>query len=145
MKEYWKEIANSKPSEDAPLPQLERHQAWILVGGCNKHYKNLETYSLAADTFSYYIVPDVMRELDNLFKKRLKPTKGYVSLWAHMDNFLKYDLPDHIPDHPYYITNVLTYEVLTKLIMDIEKCDYEMATGIGLGENAPTKTPYGLQ
>ena len=52
MKEYLKEIANSQLSEYAPLPQLERHQAWILVGGCNKHYKEFETYSLATDTFS---------------------------------------------------------------------------------------------
>ena len=32
----------------------------------------------------------------------------------------------------------------TKLIMDIEKCDYEMETGIGVGLNAPTKTPHRL-
>jgi len=28
--------------------------------------------------------------------------------------------------------------------MDLEKCSYEMATGIDLGLNGPTKTPYGL-
>ena len=32
-----------------------------------------------------------------------------------------------------------------KIIMDLEKCSYEMATGIGLAINAPTKTPYGIE
>ena len=28
--------------------------------------------------------------------------------------------------------------------MDLEKCSYEKATGIGLGEELPTNTPYGV-
>ena len=55
MKDYLLEIAGVPPSEDTPPPHLERHQAWLLLGGYHKHYKNLETYDFGANTFSYYI------------------------------------------------------------------------------------------
>ena len=54
MKYYLLDIAGVPPSEETPLPQLERHQAWLLLGGYKKQYKNLETYDLGANTFSYY-------------------------------------------------------------------------------------------
>ena len=38
----------------------------------------------------------------------------------------------------------MTFEAVTKITMDLEKCAYDMATGIGLGINVPTKTPYGI-
>ena len=44
-----------------------------------------------------------------------------------------------------YVTNVLMYEAVTKIIMEMANCSYEEATGIGLGVEGPTKTPYGLQ
>ena len=37
------------------------------------------------------------------------------------------------------------YEAVTKIIMDMENCSYEMTTGIGLGIDVPTKTPYGME
>ena len=126
-------------------PHLERHQAWLLLGGYHKHYKNLETYDFGAHTFSYYIFPDVMRQLENLFQAKPKQTKGFVPLMACMDTFLKYDLPEYIPDQCYYVNTVLVFKAVTKIIMDLEKCSYEMATGIGLGINVPTKTPYGIE
>ena len=86
-----------------------------------------------------------MRHLENLFKANPKPTKGFVPLMACMDTFLKYDLPEYIPDQCYYVSTVLIFEAVTKIIMDLEKCSYEMATGIGLGMNVPTKTPYGIE
>lgn len=126
------------------MPHLERHQAWLLLRGI-KYYKDYETYGLAASgTFNYYIYPDILREVNDLFQKKLEPPKGFVSVFAHLDVFYKYNLPDFIPDHPNYIHHVLPYEAVTKIIMDLEKCSYEMATGIGLGLNGPTKTPYGL-
>ena len=64
---------------------------------------------------------------------------------ACMDTFLKYDLPEYIPDQCYYVNTVLVFEAVTKIIMDLEKCSYEMATGIGLGINVPTKTSYGIE
>ena len=145
MKDHLLEIAGVPPSEDTPLPHLERHQAWLLLGGYQKQYKNLQTYDLGANTFSYYIFPDVMRHLENLFKAKPKPRKGFVPLMACMDTFLKYDLPEYIPDQCYYVSTVLVFEAVTKIIMDLEKCSYEMATGIGLGINVPTKTPYGIE
>ena len=51
MKNYLLEIAGVPPSEDTPLPHLERHQAWLLLGGYQKHYKNLETYDLGTTHF----------------------------------------------------------------------------------------------
>ena len=51
---------------------------------------------------------------------------------------MKYNLPEYIHDHRKYITSVLAYEAVTKIIMDLEKCCYEKATGIGLGEELPT-------
>ena len=105
----------------------------------------LETFTLAAETFSYHIIPDVMREVKKLFKRKQKPAKGFVPLLAHMENFLQYDLPDFIPDKWSYVTNVLMYEAVTKIIMEMANCSYEEATGIGLGVDGPTKTPYGLQ
>jgi len=145
MKGYLLDRAGVPPSEDAPLPHLERHQAWLLLGGYQKQYKNLETYDLGANTFSYYIFPDVMRHLEHLFKAKPKQRKGFVPLMACMDTFLKYDLPEYIPDQCYYVNTVLVFEAVTKIIMDLEKCSYEMATGIGLGINVPTKTPYGIE
>jgi len=43
MEDYLRSIADAKPSEAAPLPHLERHQAWLLVRGI-KYYKDYETY-----------------------------------------------------------------------------------------------------
>lgn len=103
MKDHLLEIASVPPSEDTPLPHLERHQAWLLLGGYQKHYKNLETYDLGANTFSYYIFPDGMRQLENLFQAKPKPRKGFVPLMACMDTFLKYDLLEYIPDQCYYV------------------------------------------
>ena len=140
MKDYLLDIAGVPPSEETPLPQLERHQAWFLLGGYKNQYKNLETYDLGANTFSYYIFPDVMHELENLFKAKPKQTKSFVPLMACVDTFLKYDLPEYIPDQCYYVSTVLVLEAVTKIIMDLEQCSYEMAIGIGLGINVPTKT-----
>ena len=67
MKGYLLGIASVKQSDDTPLPHLERHQAWLLNGGYHKSYKMLETFTLAAETFSYHIIPDVMREVEKLF------------------------------------------------------------------------------
>jgi len=143
MKDYLLDIAGVPPSEETPLPQLERHQAWFLLGGYKNQYKNLETYDLGANTFSYYIFPDVMHELENLFKAKPKQTKGFVPPMPCMDTFLMYDLPEYIPDQCYYVSTVLVFEAVAKLTMDLEQCLYEMATGIGLGINVPTKTPFG--
>ena len=145
MKGYLLGIASVEQSDDTPLPHLERHQAWLLNGGYQKSYKMLETFGLAAETFSYHIIPDVMREVEKLFKSKQKRAKGFVPLLAHMDTFLKYDLPDFITDKWYYVTNVLMYEEVTKIIMEMANCSYEEATGIGLGVDRPPKTPYGLQ
>ena len=86
-----------------------------------------------------------MRHLENLFKAKPKPRKGFVPLMACMDTFSKFDLLEYIPDHCYYVNTVLVFEAVTKIIMDLEKCSYEMATGIGLGINVATKTPYGIE
>jgi hypothetical protein len=37
------------------------------------------------------------------------------------------------------------YEAVTKIIMDMENCSYGMTTGIGLGIDVTTKTPYGME
>jgi len=77
MKDYLLDIAGIPPSEETPLPQLERHQAWLLLGGYKNQYKNLETYDLGANTFSCYIFPDVMHELGlTKTNKRLCATYG---------------------------------------------------------------------
>ena len=144
MKDYLKSIAETPPAESVPQPHLERHQAWILLRGSTKHYRKYETYTLGADTFSYFIYPDVLREVDNLFKQRFKKPKGFVPPFAEFEAFLKYNLPEYIRDQGRYITSVLAYEAVTKIIMDLEKCSYEKATGIGLGEELPTSTPYGI-
>ena len=117
MKDYLLEIAGVPPSEDTPPPHLERHQAWLLLGGYHKHHKNLETYGFGANTFSYYIFPDVMRQLENLFQAKPKQRKGFVPLMACMDTFLKYDLPEYIPDQCYYVNTVLVFEVVTKMLL----------------------------
>ena len=142
VKDHLLEIAGVPPTEGIRLPHLERHQSWLLLGGYQKHYKNLETYDLGSNTFFYYIFPDVMRHLENLFKEKPKARNDFVPLMACMDTFLKYDLPEYIPDQCFYVNIVLVFEAVTKIIIDLEKCSYEMATGIGLGINVPTKTPY---
>ena len=145
MKDCLLEIADVPLSEDTPPPHLERHQAWLLLGGYHKHYKNLKAYDFGANTFSYYIFPDVMRQLENLFQAKPKQRKCFVPLMAGMDTFLKYDLPEYIPDQCYYVNTVLVFKAVTKIIMELEKCSYEMATGIGLGINVSTKTPHVIE
>ena len=54
-----------------------------------------------------------LREVDNLFKKRFKPPKGFVPLFAEFEVFPKYNLPEYIRDHRKYITSVLAYEAVT--------------------------------
>lgn len=58
-------------------------------------------------------------------------------------SFLDYDLPKHIPGHISYVSHVLQYEAITKLIMELEGCDYTTATGLALEEEKPCRTPYG--
>ena len=87
MKDYLKSIAETPPAESVPQPHLERHQAWILLRGNTKHYRKYETYTLGADTFSYFIYPDVLREVDNLFKQRFKKPKGFVPPFAEFEVF----------------------------------------------------------
>ena len=94
---------------------------------------------MGGDTFSYFIYPNVLREVDNLFKKRFKPPKEFFPLFAEFEVFLKYNLPEYIRDHRKYITSVRAYEAVTKIIMDLEKYSYEKATGNGLGEGAPNQ------
>ena len=86
-----------------------------------------------------------MRHLENLFKANPKPRKGFVPLMACMDTFLEYDLPEYIRYQCYYVNTVLVSEAVPKIIMDLEKCSCEMATGIGLGIIVPTKTLYGIE
>ena len=93
MKDYLKSIAETPPAESVPQPHLERHQAWILLRGNTKHYRKYETYTLGADTFSYFIYPDVLREVDNLFKKRFKKPKGFAPLFAEFEVFLNTTCP----------------------------------------------------
>ena len=69
---------------------------------------------------------------------------------ACMDTFSKNDLPEYIPDKCYYVSTVLVLEAVTKIIVDEndaidENRSCEMATGISLGKNVPTKTPYGIE
>ena len=59
-----------------------------------------------------------MRHLENLFKAKPKPRKGFVPLMACMDTFLKYDLPEYIPDQCYCVSTVLVFEAVMKIIMD---------------------------
>ena len=68
MKDYLKSIAETPPAESISQPHLERHQAWILLHGNTKHYRRYETYTLSANAFSFFIYPDVLQEVDNLFK-----------------------------------------------------------------------------
>ena len=146
VKDYLLSIAKVEPSQDVPPPHLERHQAWLLLGGNQKSFRDLETFSLGSSPlFSYDIVPDVLRHVNNLFKSKPKPSKGFVPMMAFMDTILKYDLPDFIPETFYYVSRVLAYEAITKVIMDLEGRGYQKATAIGVGIDTPTKTPYGLQ
>ena len=69
------------------------------------------------------------------------PPQGIFPLFAEFEVFLKYNLPEYIRDHRKYITSVRAYEAVTKIVMDLEKCSCEKATGIGLGEELPTSTP----
>ena len=85
--------------------------------GNTKNNRKYETYTLGADTFSYFIYPNVLREVDNLFKKRFKLPKGFVPLFAEFEFFLKYNLPEYIRDHRKYITSLLAYEAVTKIII----------------------------
>ena len=57
MKDHLPQIAGVPPSEDTPPPHLERHQAWLLLGGYLKQYKSLETYDLGANTFLITLYP----------------------------------------------------------------------------------------
>ena len=109
IKDYLLEIAGVPPSEDRSVPHLERHQAQLLLRGYQKNYKNLETYDLGANTFSHYSFPDVMRPLESLLKTKPKPRKGFVPLLVSLDTFLKYDLPEYIPDQCYYVSTVLVF------------------------------------
>lgn len=92
MKDYLLGIVSV---QDTPLPHLKCHQALLLPGG---YQKNLKPVILVAEIFSYYIIADVMHHLDNVFKARPKSRKGFVPLLACLDTFIKYDLPDIIPD-----------------------------------------------
>ena len=43
------------------------------------------------------------------------------------------------------VSHVLVYEAFTKLVMAIEGCNHLQATGLALGVEKPSRTPYGMK
>lgn len=148
MKDYLLSIANTPFSEALPPPHLERHQTYLLCGGYTRTFKKLETMLLGMECFPFSVRDGILSLLHSLFKAKPKPKTGsripFVPLIPKTSPFASYDLPQHIPGHVSYVNNVLVYEAITKLVMDLEGCDYLTATGIALGEGKPSHTTYGM-
>ena len=67
-------------------------------------------------------IPMFYGRLTIFLRRNSSPPKGFVPLFAEFEVFLKYNLPEYIRDLRKYITIVLTYEAVTTIIMDLEKC-----------------------
>ena len=120
-------------------PQRAFPKVGILLSSQYQALQKIRDKYLGCQQVQLFHLPRCfLLEVDNLSKKRFKPPKGFVPLLAEFECFLKYNLPEYIRDHRKYITSVLAYEAVTKIIMDLEKCCYEKATGIGLGEELQT-------
>lgn len=148
MRNYLHSIANTPFSDALPPPHLERHQAYLLFGGYLHSFKKLETILLGVKCFPFPVIDAVIQSIHDLFKR--KPVKRppgakieFVSLIPATTIYDDYDLPKHIPSPYFYVSHVLVHEVITKLVMDLEGCDHPTATGIALGLDKPTRTPYG--
>lgn len=89
MKNFLLELAGIPLSEDTLFPYLSvtKHGICYLGNTRSIIYKNLETYKLGADKFSYDVFPDVMCHSGNLFKAKPKTRKGFDPLMACVDTF----------------------------------------------------------
>ena len=147
MKEYLMSVAKMPFSEALPPPYLERHQAYLLFGGYRLPFRKLETVVLGMSCFSHQVIEAVVQSVHGLFKRQQgkRPPGSKIEFTPLIPDtpMYTYELPGNIPDHPPYINHVLIHEAITKLVMDLEGCDYLTATGIALKCNKPTRTPYG--
>lgn len=149
-KDYLYSIANTPFSEALPQPHLERPQAYLLFGGYLHSFKRLETVLLGMTCFPFSVIDAIIHFLHNLFtqKPKKRPPGAKIEcepLLPATPIYGDYDLPEHIPGPHMYVSHVLVHEAVTKLIMELEGCDYLTATGIGIGMemDTPTRTPYG--
>ena len=148
-KDYLSSIANTPFSNALPQSHLERHQAYLLFGGGYLHsFKRLETVLLGMTCFPFSVIDAIIHFLHNLFKRKpVKRAPGakieFQPLLSATPVYGDYDLPKHIPGPHMYVSHVLVHEAVTKLIMELEGCDYLTATGIGMDMDTPTRTPYG--
>ncbi|KAJ7370329.1 hypothetical protein OS493_032827 [Desmophyllum pertusum] len=152
MRDYLLSIANTPFSEELPPPHLERHQTYLLFGGFLYSFKKLETMLLGTECFPFPVIDKILHFVHDLFQSETKPSikrqtgsKIKFEPLIKETSFLDYDLPKTIPGHISYVSHVLWHEAITKLVMDLQGCDYLEATGIALGEEKPTRTPYGLK
>ena len=150
MKDYLLSIANSPFSEALPPPHLERHQTYLLCGGYTRTFKKLETMLLGMECFPifckrWYSEPSTLTvESKTQAQDRTGSRIPFVPLIPKTSPFASYDLPQYIPGHVSYVNNTLVYEAITKLVMELEGCDYLTATGTALGEGKPSHTTYGM-
>ena len=147
MRDYLNSIAITPFSEALPPPHIERHQAYMLFGGYLYSFKKLETVLQGMACFPYPVIEAIMHATHDLFKP--KPRKRSPGENIEFVPFLpltpvyNYELPSNIPGHLTYVSQVLLHEAITKLVMDIEGCDYLTATGFVLELDKPFRTPYG--
>ena len=112
MKDYLLEITGVHSSEDTPLPQLERHRAWFLLGvqePGNLRFGRQHIFLLHLPRRDASLGKPIQGKAKT--KKRLCPTYG---MYGYV---FQYHLPEYIPDQCYYVTTVLVFEAVTKIIM----------------------------
>ena len=147
MRDYLNSIAITPFSEALPPPHLERHQAYMLFGGYLESFKKLETVLLGMACFPYPVIEAIMNATHDLFqpkpRKRSPGEKIEFVPFFPTTPVYDYELPSNIPGHLTYVSHVLVHEAITKLVMDIEGCDYLTATGFALELDKPSRTRYG--
>ena len=147
MRDYLNSIAITPFSEALRPPHIERQQAYMLFGGYLYSFKKLETVLQGMACFPYPVIEATMHATYDLFKpkprKRSPGEKIEFVLFLPPTPVYNYELPANIPGHLTYVSHVLVHEAITKLVVDIEGCDYLTATGFALELDKPSRTPCG--
>ncbi|KAL9969467.1 hypothetical protein ACROYT_G021687 [Oculina patagonica] len=144
MRPLLLEIAKTPRSKERPVERYQRHQAYLNIAMKNFRKYQMVEFGLKYFGVDYYceFIKEVNQVLYWMFTERTPNKPGYLFLPPRQFINLPQDIDPSEMEGFYYIQNVLAEEAVTLVIMELEGCDYQMATGLAIGHPAPLNTLY---
>ncbi|XP_078355535.1 uncharacterized protein LOC144658761 [Oculina patagonica] len=144
MRPLLLEITKTPRSKERPEERYQRHQAYLNIAMKNFRKYQMVEFGLKYFGVDYYceFIKEVNQVLYWMFTERTPNKPGNLFLPPRQFINLPQDIDPSGMEGFYYIQNVLAEEAVTSVIMELEGCDYQMATGLAIGHPAPLNTLY---